>query len=43
LLFASYQVDITRQFIPIQKRLAEGDLLNEWTEVPRTFRTLAQL
>ncbi|MFJ2033785.1 Dyp-type peroxidase [Streptosporangium sp. NPDC087985] len=31
LLFASYQADITRQFIPVQKRLAEGDLLNEWT------------
>ncbi|MBB2910195.1 dye decolorizing peroxidase [Streptosporangium becharense] len=31
LLFASYQADIARQFIPIQKRLAEADLLNEWT------------
>ncbi|MEO3854856.1 Dyp-type peroxidase [Acrocarpospora sp. B8E8] len=30
LLFASYQADIERQFIPIQRRLAEGDLLNEW-------------
>ncbi|MEV6864770.1 Dyp-type peroxidase [Streptosporangium subroseum] len=31
LLFASYQADITRQFLPIQKRLAEADLLNQWT------------
>ncbi|WP_424534073.1 Dyp-type peroxidase [Sphaerisporangium viridialbum] len=31
LLFASYQADITRQFVPIQRRLAEADLLNEWT------------
>ncbi|MEV4752633.1 peroxidase, partial [Streptosporangium sp. NPDC049248] len=31
LLFASYQADIARQFIPIQRRLAEADLLNEWT------------
>ncbi|WP_431895445.1 Dyp-type peroxidase [Nonomuraea sp. bgisy101] len=31
LLFASYQADITRQFVPVQERLAEADLLNEWT------------
>ncbi|SDG16280.1 dye decolorizing peroxidase [Sinosporangium album] len=31
LLFASYQADIDRQFVPIQRRLAEVDLLNEWT------------
>ncbi|GAA3155118.1 Dyp-type peroxidase [Planomonospora alba] len=31
LLFASYQADIARQFVPIQRRLAEADLLNEWT------------
>ncbi|GAA3067859.1 Dyp-type peroxidase [Streptosporangium carneum] len=31
LLFASYQADIDRQFVPVQKRLAEADLLNEWT------------
>lgn len=31
LLFASYQADITRQFVPIQRKLAEADLLNEWT------------
>ncbi|WP_033338667.1 Dyp-type peroxidase [Catenuloplanes japonicus] len=30
LVFASYQSDIVRQFIPIQQRLAEKDLLNEW-------------
>ncbi|MCG5213014.1 Dyp-type peroxidase [Streptosporangium sp. KLBMP 9127] len=31
LIFASYQADITRQFLPIQRKLAEADLLNEWT------------
>ncbi|QYC40950.1 putative deferrochelatase/peroxidase EfeN precursor [Nonomuraea coxensis DSM 45129] len=31
LLFAAYQADIARQFIPVQRRLAEADLLNEWT------------
>ena len=31
LLFCSYQADITTQFIPIQQRLAGGDLLNRWT------------
>ncbi|TMR22747.1 Dyp-type peroxidase [Nonomuraea zeae] len=31
LLFASYQADIARQFVPVQRSLAEGDLLNEWT------------
>ncbi|GGJ74866.1 putative peroxidase [Pilimelia anulata] len=31
LIFASYQADITRQFLPIQRRLAERDLLNQWT------------
>ncbi|WP_043636107.1 Dyp-type peroxidase [Nonomuraea candida] len=30
LLFASYQADIARQFVPVQRMLAEGDLLNEW-------------
>ncbi|MCM4076379.1 Dyp-type peroxidase [Paractinoplanes hotanensis] len=30
LIFASYQKDIARQFVPIQLRLAEKDLLNEW-------------
>ncbi|KQZ09422.1 peroxidase [Agromyces sp. Root1464] len=31
LLFASYQADVDRQFVPIQRRLEELDLLNEWT------------
>ncbi|MEU6724009.1 Dyp-type peroxidase [Nonomuraea wenchangensis] len=31
LLFAAYQADIARQFLPVQRRLAEADLLNEWT------------
>ena len=32
LLFAAYQADIDRQFIPVQRRLDEGgDLLNLWT------------
>lgn len=31
LLFASYQADVDRQFVPIQQRLAEADLLNTWT------------
>ncbi|MEV6375144.1 Dyp-type peroxidase [Micromonospora musae] len=31
LIFTSYQADVTRQFLPIQRRLAERDLLNEWT------------
>ncbi|MFG1608075.1 Dyp-type peroxidase [Actinoplanes sp. NPDC049265] len=30
LIFAAYQRDIARQFVPIQKRLADKDLLNEW-------------
>ncbi|GAA1497171.1 Dyp-type peroxidase [Paeniglutamicibacter kerguelensis] len=31
LLFASYQCDPGRQFLPIQRRLATADMLNEWT------------
>jgi len=31
LLFASYQADPRAQFVPIQERLAELDLLNRWT------------
>ncbi|WP_433534339.1 Dyp-type peroxidase [Micromonospora sp. CA-249363] len=31
LIFTSYQADISRQFLPIQRRLADRDLLNEWT------------
>ncbi|MFI1994814.1 Dyp-type peroxidase [Actinoplanes sp. NPDC020271] len=30
LIFASYQRDIARQFVPIQQRLADKDLLNAW-------------
>jgi dye decolorizing peroxidase len=30
LIFAAFQRDIARQFVPIQKRLADKDLLNEW-------------
>jgi dye decolorizing peroxidase len=30
LLFGSYQADIDAQFVPIQRRLDELDLLNEW-------------
>ncbi len=31
LIFVSYQADVDRQFTPIQRRLDELDLLNEWT------------
>lgn len=31
LIFVSYQADVERQFVPVQQRLAELDLLNEWT------------
>lgn len=31
LLFCAYQADITTQFVPMQRRLAAGDLLNQWT------------
>jgi dye decolorizing peroxidase len=31
LLFAAYAADIGAQFVPIQQRLAEQDLLNTWT------------
>lgn len=31
LLFGSLQADVSRQFVPIQQRLAEADLLNVWT------------
>ena len=31
LLFASYQADPTEQFVPIQQRLDELDMLNTWT------------
>lgn len=29
-LFCSFQADIGRQFVPMQQRMAEGDLLNQW-------------
>ena len=31
LVFVTFQADVERQFLPIQQRLAELDLLNEWT------------
>lgn len=31
LLFAAYQADVDHQYIPIQQRLSDMDLLNEWT------------
>ncbi|MEV4633986.1 Dyp-type peroxidase [Rhodococcus coprophilus] len=30
LLFAAYQADVDRQFVPVQQRLAEHDALNPW-------------
>ncbi|MDN5755568.1 MULTISPECIES: Dyp-type peroxidase [Micrococcaceae] len=31
LIFTSFQADVDKQFIPLQKRLDKLDLLNEWT------------
>ncbi|PFG43609.1 dye decolorizing peroxidase [Isoptericola jiangsuensis] len=31
LIFVSFQADVDRQFTPMQQRLADLDLLNEWT------------
>jgi dye decolorizing peroxidase len=31
LIFVTFQADVDRQFVPIQRRLAEVDLLNAWT------------
>ena len=31
LLFLAFQADVDRQYVPIQRRLDELDLLNEWT------------
>lgn len=31
LIFVFYQADVERQFIPIQRRLDEMDMLNQWT------------
>jgi len=30
LLFAAYVADVDRQFVPVQRRLADNDLLNRW-------------
>lgn len=30
LIFATYQRDPAKQFVPVQQRLADGDALNEW-------------
>ncbi|ODU99597.1 MAG: hypothetical protein ABT15_31410 [Pseudonocardia sp. SCN 73-27] len=30
LLFAAYQADAARAFVPVQKRLAESDVMNQW-------------
>ena len=29
-LFCSFQADIAAQFVPMQQRLAVGDLMNQW-------------
>lgn len=31
LLFAAYVADVDRQFVPVQRRLADNDLMNRWT------------
>lgn len=31
MIFAAYQADVQRQFVPVQRKLAEADLLNKWT------------
>lgn len=40
LIFTTFQADIGRQFLPVQQRLADNDLLNEWT-VPIGSATFA--
>lgn len=30
-MFVAFCADVVRQFVPIQQRLAEADLLNTWT------------
>ena len=30
-VFISFQADVRTQFVPVQQRLAEVDLLNRWT------------
>ncbi|WP_251720907.1 Dyp-type peroxidase domain-containing protein [Janibacter melonis] len=36
LLFAAYCADAHRQYVPVQRRLAEADLLNIWTVTTRS-------
>ena len=31
LIFVTFQGDVDRQFVPVQRRLAEADLMNVWT------------
>ncbi|GAA3704871.1 Dyp-type peroxidase [Microlunatus aurantiacus] len=31
LIFTTFQADIARQYLPVQQRLADNDLMNEWT------------
>ena len=31
LIFVAYAADVAAQFVPVQQRLAESDLLNLWT------------
>jgi dye decolorizing peroxidase len=31
LLFLAYQADVDEGFVPVQRRLADLDLLNQWT------------
>ena len=31
LIFAAYMADIQKQFVPVQQRLADLDLMNTWT------------
>jgi dye decolorizing peroxidase len=31
LIFAAFVADVDRQFVPVQRRLAENDLMNRWT------------
>ncbi|WP_305094081.1 Dyp-type peroxidase [Prescottella sp. R16] len=31
LIFTTYQADVTRQYLPVQQRLADGDMFNRWS------------
>ncbi|WP_137723434.1 Dyp-type peroxidase [Prescottella subtropica] len=31
LIFVTYQADVTRQYLPVQQRLADGDMFNRWS------------